>query len=136
MDGYLESNFTTEVILRELNDANVRFLVACLGEDIVAFSTLRLGTSEPCIESYPKCIELQRIYVDSTLHGTGTARTLMGVTLDLAKTEGYKTVWLGVWEHNVRAFRFYQKYGFEKVGGHVFMLGNERQTDWIVVKAL
>jgi ribosomal protein S18 acetylase RimI-like enzyme len=41
-------------------------------------------------------------------------------------------VWLGVWENNPRALAFYQKFGFNKVGHHVFQLGNDPQHDWIL----
>jgi ribosomal protein S18 acetylase RimI-like enzyme len=41
-------------------------------------------------------------------------------------------VWLGVWEHNPRAIAFYRKFGFEVVGEHAFMLGQELQRDLIM----
>lgn len=41
-----------------------------------------------------------------------------------------------VWEHNLKAQRFYMREGFEKVGSHEFVMGEERQTDWIMVRGL
>jgi ribosomal protein S18 acetylase RimI-like enzyme len=41
-----------------------------------------------------------------------------------------------VWEHNERALEFYRKWGFEKYGQHVFMLGNDAQTDLLMKKEL
>ncbi len=38
-------------------------------------------------------------------------------------------MWLGVWEKNPRALRFYQKIGFQEFDKHIFTLGNEKQTD-------
>ena len=39
-------------------------------------------------------------------------------------------MWLGVWEHNYRAQKFYQKMGFEDTGyKHPFPIGNTPQTD-------
>jgi ribosomal protein S18 acetylase RimI-like enzyme len=45
-------------------------------------------------------------------------------------------VWLGVWEKNARAIRFYTAWGFEKVGEQDFRLGNDLQRDWIMQKSL
>ena len=81
-------------------------------------------------------IGLQRLYVDNSLHGRGVARLLMDASLAEAKEREYEVIWLGVWEHNERAYRFYQKFGFEKVGEHVFMLGADRQIDWILTRKL
>ena len=38
-------------------------------------------------------------------------------------------VWLGVWEENPRAIRFYEKNGFVVFGEHQFQFGNELETD-------
>jgi ribosomal protein S18 acetylase RimI-like enzyme len=43
-------------------------------------------------------------------------------------------VWLGVWEFNPRAIKFYTRYGFKKVGVHPFVLGNDVQNDWLMAK--
>ena len=45
-------------------------------------------------------------------------------------------MWLGVWERNPRAIAFYLKAGFVQVGSHVFMVGSDRQTDWVLVSPL
>ena len=45
-------------------------------------------------------------------------------------------MWIGVEEQNKRAYRFYTKYGFKKVGTHVFMLGEDEQHDSVLVKNL
>jgi ribosomal protein S18 acetylase RimI-like enzyme len=45
-------------------------------------------------------------------------------------------IWLGVWEKNSRAISFYTKFGFKKFATHVFMLGDDAQTDWLMKKDL
>jgi ribosomal protein S18 acetylase RimI-like enzyme len=136
MVDFLDSTYTPEIITRELHDQNRRFLVAVLDDRVVAFSQLTMNTDEPCVEQYANRVELQRIYVDNNLHGKGVARELMDRTLDLARSLGYEHAWLGVWEDNHRALRFYQKCGFDKVGQHAFMLGGDKQIDSIVIKKL
>jgi ribosomal protein S18 acetylase RimI-like enzyme len=60
----------------------------------------------------------------------------MQAACDSAMRAGAETMWLGVWERNVRAQSFYRKHGFAPVGAHVFLFGTEEQTDQIWVRAL
>jgi ribosomal protein S18 acetylase RimI-like enzyme len=53
-----------------------------------------------------------------------------------ARARGAQTLWLGVWERNHRAQRFYAKHGFVDVGSHDFLVGKDRQTDRIMVRDL
>jgi ribosomal protein S18 acetylase RimI-like enzyme len=102
---------------------------------VVAFCCLTRGTDDPCLAHIPvsERVELQRLYADNHVHGTGVARALMQFTLDRAQAD-YKHIWLGVWESNFRARRFYDRFGFARVGSHDFMLGDDRQTDDIFLK--
>jgi ribosomal protein S18 acetylase RimI-like enzyme len=45
-------------------------------------------------------------------------------------------LWLGVWEENPRAIRFYDKCGFMPVGSQDFNLGAARQRDRVMVLTL
>lgn len=145
MTLYLNTHFTPEHILAELNNPNKRFLIAYDTTDTLSsssrgrcagFAQLTIGSSEPCVEDISDKVELQRIYVDSEHHGSGLARLLMDAALSVAKSEGYKNIWLGVLQGNTRAEKFYQKFGFERVGQHDFYLGSDKQTDDILVKSL
>lgn len=108
------------------------------GDRILGFALLNRATSEPCIRDggYPRPIELQRLYVGLESHGQGIGKMLMGEAEGLARAMGFETVWLGVWEENVRAQGMYGKLGYQRVGEHVFDVGGDIQTDWILVKKL
>lgn len=54
----------------------------------------------------------------------------------MAKEEGYETLWLGVWEENIKAQRFYGRYGLEKCGFHDFKMGECIQRDWVLKKSI
>ncbi|HNL66233.1 MAG TPA: GNAT family N-acetyltransferase, partial [Ferruginibacter sp.] len=78
-----------------------------------------------------KALELKRIYVQKEFQGKGVAQALMDFILRYASDNGYEVVWLGVWEHNKKAQRFYEKYGFENSGHpHDFPIGSTPQTDF------
>jgi len=56
---------------------------------------------------------------------------LMEHALDWARGQGATALYLGVWENNARAQRFYRRFGFEHVGEHAFMVGGTRDRDYI-----
>jgi ribosomal protein S18 acetylase RimI-like enzyme len=60
----------------------------------------------------------------------------MSECLQFARENNSKWVWLGVWENNERAIAFYKRWGFERFNEHIFMLGNDAQTDWLMKKSI
>jgi ribosomal protein S18 acetylase RimI-like enzyme len=67
-------------------------------------------------------------------HGRGVARQLMAAVFAAARGRSAQTLWLGVWEKNLRALAFYRKFGFVDVGSHQFVLGTDVQTDRLMVR--
>ena len=60
----------------------------------------------------------------------------MKKALSIAKDLDKSQVWLGVWEQNTNAQGFYHNYGFRQVSQHTFTVGNDDQTDYILLKDL
>jgi ribosomal protein S18 acetylase RimI-like enzyme len=86
-------------------------------------------TNFPIMKQW-KSLELKRIYVLEEFHGKGVAQQLMNFVIQFAQTNKYQVVWLGVWEHNHRAQKFYKKYSFVHSGHtHDFPIGSTAQTD-------
>lgn len=78
-------------------------------------------------------VELERIYVVPDLIGNGVGKAMLDEVIRLTRAEGFCTLWLGVWEHNPKAIKFYVREGFVDVGTHDFVLGDDTQTDRIMV---
>ena len=53
-----------------------------------------------------------------------------------AAGRGKDAVWLGVWDRNERAIRFYESWGFHRSGTQPFLLGTDLQTDLVMVRRL
>jgi ribosomal protein S18 acetylase RimI-like enzyme len=120
MDLYVAKTYGESRQRRELEDpANVA-IVAEENGALIAFAQLRREEDR---------IEIARFYVDQRHHGSGLARELMQHVIDTARNLGMREVWLGVWERNPRAIRFYEKCGFIDVGSHPFLVGTDLQTD-------
>jgi GrpB-like predicted nucleotidyltransferase (UPF0157 family)/ribosomal protein S18 acetylase RimI-like enzyme len=132
MDLYVTKTFGAEKQMKEIRDPNRWIEIAWSGEQAVGF--LHLVRSKPDSSvTGPKPIELLRLYVDSRWHGKGIGAALMERTIEIARKEGFQTLWLGVWEKNFRAQAFYAKHGFNSVGRQVFKLGTDEQNDFIMV---
>lgn len=135
MAGYIGQAFSLDRIRAELADDANTFLLAFVAgaEPPAGYAKLRTGVPEPGVTG-PDPIELQRLYVDQSAIGRGVGAALMRACLDAAHAAGRRTLWLGVWERNARAIAFYRRWQFVPVGEHVFLLGSDRQTDWIMAR--
>ncbi len=102
---------------------------------LAAYALLHVGERHALVTAaHP--VELQRFYVDARWHGRGLAPAFMAAVCAEATAAGGKTLWLGVWERNPRAIRFYEKQGFRDVGSYLFVLGTDPQTDRVMTRAL
>lgn len=136
VEAYVATAFAVERQQAELADPDVATLLVESDEAGGVYAPIGYAQVHEVVA--PECvtgrapIELARFYLDRAWHGTGLAARLMGAVLRVAEQRGAHTIWLGVWERNPRATAFYRKQGFTDVGSHVFMLGDDAQTDRIM----
>ena len=135
MDAYLAAHFNTTQQTAELAHPSSTFLIAEVGGIAAGYAKLHPGGAAEGIEG-ARPVELVRLYASSEWHGRGVGGALMRACLDEARSGGYETIWLGVWERNPRAQAFYRKWGFQAVGDHVFQLGSDAQRDILMARAL
>ena len=135
MEAYMRAAFTVPQLTAELNDPRASFLLAEVAGVPAGYAKLRNGAAPACITG-AEPIELARLYVAQQYHGAGIGHDLMRACLDEARSRGYQTIYLGVWEHNTRAQTFYFKWDFTVVGSHIFQMGDDAQLDWLMQRAL
>jgi len=128
MANYLKSGFSTEQLTAELTDPNAEFYFAELEEQPIGYLKVNIGASQTELQDN-NALEIERIYVLKEFHGKKVGQILYEKALELAKERKVDYVWLGVWEQNPRAIRFYEKNGFVVFDKHIFKLGNDEQTD-------
>jgi ribosomal protein S18 acetylase RimI-like enzyme len=132
---YMRQAFTVEQITEELADPKSLFLIAEIDGDPAGYAKLIFDTTEPeVIAEWP--VELSRLYSHQKFLGQGVGQALMDACFDKAKETRRDVMWLGVWEYNPRAQRFYEKNGFRFVGKHTFLLGSDPQTDLLMQKEI
>ena len=132
---HLAKAFGEEILRRELGDPAVTYLIAEQDGRTAGYAQVREGDAPPCVAGVGP-VEVRRFYVISDFHGTGLAQILMNACADDARSRGGRTLWLSVWDQNPRAIRFYTKWGFEDVGGQIFMLGDDPQHDRVLASSL
>src|SRR5688572_11110234 len=135
MARHLETHYGPERQTAELRDPAVVTLLAEDGRRMAGYAQLHEGDAPECVPGAAP-IEIRRFYVDREWQGRGVAQRLMMASLEAAMERGAETVWLAVWERNLRAQAFYRKCGFEDRGAKEFLLGEDRQLDRVMVRAL
>ncbi|MBL0144649.1 MAG: GNAT family N-acetyltransferase [Chitinophagaceae bacterium] len=130
MQGFLAENYSEEVLLKEILDDDNLYFFAEADDKPVGYLMFKEDYTHFLEVQQWKALELKRIYVLSQFQGKGVAQQLMDYFLSYANKNNYETVFLGVWENNFKAQRFYEKYGFTNSGyTHNFPIGNTPQTD-------
>jgi diamine N-acetyltransferase len=135
MKTYMDEVFTTAHVIQEFEEPNALFFTATVDDNLVGYAKIRTVEFPPALDGL-RHIELQRIYVDPAFHGKNVAVQLLETCIQQAQKQDFEAIWLGVWEHNHRAIRFYERMGFELCSTHEFMLGNEVQIDLVMKKLL
>ncbi len=135
MDKYIADEMNLGKLTAELNDSNNIFFLARCNELIAGYAKLRVNKEPVELINY-NALEIERIYVLQKCLGKKIGAALMQHCLNYAKAGQHDVVWLGVWEHNDRAVAFYKRFGFELFGSHEFRLGDDIQTDVLMMKKL
>ena len=128
MKSYLEEGFSKEKLTAELIATDSEFYFALLKEEVIGYLKVNFGASQTELKDN-KALEIERIYVSKAFHGKSVGQLLYDKAIEIEKEKGSEYIWLGVWEENPRAIRFYKKNGFVEFDKHIFKLGGDEQTD-------
>ena len=128
MAKYLSESFNEERLRSELTNPDSVIYFAILENQFIGYVKLNFGEAQTEIKDQ-KSLEIERIYVLKEYYGKGVGQVLYNTALDIARQKKVEAVWLGVWEENPRAISFYKKNGFVEFDKHVFILGDDVQTD-------
>ncbi len=131
MNRYLEVNLSLNQLTEELNNPSTSFFFAKSNNEILAYLKLNEAKAQTEKREVPS-IEIERIYVRKEYQNRGVGQFLLDFSFQLTKDKKMKLIWLGVWEHNVSAIRFYERNQFQLFGKHSFILGSDEQTDLLM----
>lgn len=135
MARFLEEAYALDVLEKQLNNPESFFYFIEVAGTPAGYLKLNIGSAQ--VEAMTqKDLELERLYILPEFQGEGLGKELMNFAHERARELGKERMWLGVWEGNVRAQTLYKSYGFTKFGAHTFPVGNDMQTDFLMIKEL
>lgn len=130
MDLFLAGPFAADTLMAEVGRPGHFFFIAWDGDQPAGYVFLK-DEMHPHIPN-ENAVEISRLYAKKAFIGKGIGKALMQCAVAHAVAENKTFIWLGVWEHNLRAIGFYQSFGFEKFSEHDFILGKDVQRDWLM----
>lgn len=129
--NYIKDSLNTAQLTTEFNNANSLFYIAYLDKEVVGYLKINFGDAQTETIS-GNTLEVQRIYVLQSFQGKNIGQFLLDEVKKIAKNSAVDFIWLGVWEENHKALRFYTKNEFVVFDKHVFTMGNDEQTDLLM----
>jgi len=133
MKVYLDESFTDQKIIAELANPDSHFFIAWEEETPIGYLKLNTGKAQTEPQG-DACLEIERIYVLAAYQGQKVGRLLYEKAEEMAQILRKSNIWLGVWEHNEKAMRFYEKNGFVPFDKHIFTMGDDDQIDIMMRK--
>lgn len=134
MDDYVSKSFNLPQLQRELENPESEFYFVEEATETIGYLKINYGKAQT--EPIPDGLEVERIYVGAVHRGKRIGQLLFEKAMTRAQELHKTTLWLGVWEKNRDAIRFYQRNGMTLFGQHPFMLGKDLQIDLLMKRPL
>ena len=125
---YLGNAFSRSTLLDEINNPESVFYFVFSEKKLAGYLKLNSGNAQTEIRK-SDTMELERIYLYREFQGQKLGKQMIEKALDEARNANCSYLWLGVWEHNHRAIKFYKDLGFTSFSSHSFFMGTDEQTD-------
>ena len=134
MDLFLKECFNVEAVKKELLNPEISYFLAYSNNELVGYT--KICTAAHADFNTENALEIARIYVLKAYQSKKVGAALMKFIMDYAQINKFEIVWLGVWEFNPKAISFYERWGFEVFGNHIFRLGTDDQNDLLMKKRI
>jgi len=134
-EAYTSKAFTREQLLSEIENPDSEFYFAVQDDVPVGYMKLNYRNAQAEFQDAGG-VEISRIYIHADHQGKKIGNRLLDFTINKAIEDKLQYIWLGVWEHNLSAQRFYERNGFKTFSSHQFVVGNDVQTDFLMKREL
>jgi ribosomal protein S18 acetylase RimI-like enzyme len=135
MAEYLADAYNLSKLTQEIATVGTTFYFIEENKVIGGYLKLNVGSAIKEVQA-DNPLEVERLYVDAAFKRRGLGQKLMEFAISEAQRAQKDNLWLGVWENNQAAKAFYEKMGFVYTSAHDFVMGDDVQTDLIMVKSL
>jgi len=141
LQKYYQESLNINLLSNQLSDPESEFYFiysAPINDktaQIAGFLKLNVGSAQTDLAD-DEALEVEKIYLLQQFLGKGLGHQLINFAVERAEQQDKQYLWLGVWEDNQPALKFYNKMGFFKFGEHGFDMGGDIQTDYLLKKLL
>lgn len=135
MAKFLQTDYADEKLLAEINNPHSQFFFLIVGQEVAGYLKVNEGNAQT-ENLRPNSLEVERIYLRKKFQHHGLGLVLIKLAEKLARQANKDYMWLGVYEHNLNAQKFYARDGFYRVSQHVYQVGTDPQIDYLLIKKL
>ncbi|MRG44590.1 GNAT family N-acetyltransferase [Chitinophaga sp. SYP-B3965] len=137
LQTFLQEKKNDNILRQEWESKDAYFYILWEGTTAAGFIKLNLHRQPDNGTLLPTPVmELERIYVRREFQSKKLGKKLIHFAYEEAHKYFVRTLWLGVWEHNLKARQFYEKEGFSAFGEHTFKVGTQEDRDLLLAKLL
>ena len=134
-EAYTSADFKRDQLLSEIENTNSAFYFAIIDGEKVGYIKLNYASAQAEFQD-ESCVEVSRLYVLAGQQGKQIGKQLIDFAVNKAVENKLQYIWVGAWQSNHNAIRFYEREGFVKFSTHAFWVGNDKQTDWLMKREL
>lgn len=135
MQKFLDDHYNHDRLLRELETPGSFFYFVYEDGQLAGYLKLNVNTAQS-ERVDDNGLEVERIYLKKDFQGRGIGSRLLDHAEAQARKWHKHAIWLGVWEHNEKAKDIYAHKGYQKIGQHEFVVGDDHQIDYLFKKNL
>jgi len=135
MQQYFRDALNLEKLSLELQTTGSYFYFIYVDQEVAGFLKVNIDDAQSDY-SDEIGLEVERFYIRQSYLRRGLGKTLMQFAYGVAQKFNKNSIWLGVWEGNLRARAFYESQGFYHIGEHPFDMAGDIQTDLVLKKDL
>ena len=134
--AFLAENRTVEVYRDAIADPTTRVMLAETGGGLAGYALIHWPSEFASESDASLPLALHQLYCAPGMTGHGVGAALMEWALGEARALGRDAVQLSVWSENFAAQRFYARYGFSKIADIGFMVGAQRDEEFLLERRL
>ena len=131
LEKYVVYAFAKAHLEKQLLAPNSYWYFLKQNDTIIGYLKLNVGNAQTEFQD-KNGLEIERIYIDSPYINKGFGKKAIDFSISEAVKLEKNYIWLGVWEENPDAIRFYKRCGFKITGTHQYDMIAEIQTDYIM----
>ena len=135
LQAFLEESHSVEAYAKVLANPHYALWIAERPAEDGTPRAIGYAQAGPCglphDDAKPGDGELKRLYLLKSEQNGGVGRALFDQALAWLERDGPRPLWISVWSENLGAQRFYGRYGFEFAGEYAFIVGEQRDREFM-----